>query len=233
MSRPALPGFTAEQWAVSFLLQAGFPTTPENIRAVVSWEYAESGVPPSAAMWNPLNTTQKMPGSTNFNYNGGYPVQNYTSYVQGVQANAKVIHNGYYPNVVAALNAGNDAQAVVDAVVVSPWGTHHITLVGSAPLPTPPKPRPAPEVLLTTVPGPKGGWVRPVPFYGAVVCEGGERLKGDKPNGAHHVWTSSDPQVHASGSHLVDIFGRKDGAGIEVLFDLGGGDVRGYQVPWG
>lgn len=224
---------TAEEWARDFLAQAGFVITPDNLRAVVSWEYAESGVPPNAAKFNPLNTTQKMPGSWDFNYNGGYPVQNYPDYRTGIVANAKVIHNGYYPNVVAALTAGNDAQAVVDAVVASPWGTHHIRLIGSAPVPpAPPPPRPAPEVLLTTVAHPNGGWIRPVPFYGALVCEGGARLKGDKPNGANHVWTSDDPQVKASGSKLVDAFARLDGGGVEALYDLGGGDVRGYQVPF-
>jgi hypothetical protein len=121
--------YTPAQWAKDFLDAAVLPVTAENVRAVVSWIRAESGDPPNAARFNPLNTTERMPGSWNYNYNGGYPVQNYGDYQTGIRANAIVLRNGRYPQVVAALQRGNDAEAVINAVVVSPWGTRHIVLV--------------------------------------------------------------------------------------------------------
>lgn len=151
----SLPGHTPEEWAADFLRAAGFPVTPSNLQVVVSWEYAESGG--GGARFNPLNTTQTgYPGETPFNDNNGHPVMNYTRYEDGIASNAKVIHNGYYPAVVAALRAGNDAQAVVNAIVVSPWGTRHIQLRGG-PIDVPnAKPAPAPihkERSMVIVPG--------------------------------------------------------------------------------
>lgn len=127
----SLGGGTAEQWALDFLTAAGFPGTPENVRAVVSWEYAESGA--GGGMWNPLNTTQGgYPDETNANSVG---VKNYARRADGIAANAKVIHNGYYPAVVAAFQHGDNAHAVVDAIIRSPWGTRHINLIGVDPTP--------------------------------------------------------------------------------------------------
>jgi len=163
----ALGTHTPQQWAHDFLTEGRFPVTVENLRAVVSWEFAESGNPPNAAKYNPLNTTQRMPGSWDFNWNGGYPVQNYPDYQTGITANAHVIRNGYYPHVVAALEAGHDAQAVVNAIVLSPWGTRHITLIGAAPVPTPtPKPVPvhrnAEEHIVFYLPGQSATTWRPI-----------------------------------------------------------------------
>lgn len=136
-----LAGHTPEQWAVDFLTAAGFPVTAANVQAVVSWEIAESEG--GGGKYNPLNTTQTgYPGESPANWNGGNPVQNYAQYADGIAANAKVIHNGYYPNVVAAFRAGTDAQAVVNAIVSSPWGTRHINLVNVGPVAPGPAPTP-------------------------------------------------------------------------------------------
>lgn len=138
------------------------------------------------------------------------------------------------------VGARNHAMGVGYFTIDSlPWSycCRPVGMAGFDSVPAPhPVPKPVRGSLMTTVPAPGGGWVRPVPAFAAVVAEDGARLKGDKANGANRVWTSKDPQVLASnGGHplLVDIFKRDDGGGIEALFDLGGGDVRGYQVEWG
>ena len=149
-------------WAHDWLVEAQFPTTPENVRAVVSWEYAESGG--GGGMWNPLNTTQGgFAGETDLNSVG---VKNYVQRSDGLEANAHVIHNGLYPIVVAQLGFGVSAQAIVDAIVASPWGTKHIQLI--PPIVPPPAPTPTGDSMLYLTPG------KPDPnkFSGAVVVTG-------------------------------------------------------------
>jgi hypothetical protein len=114
---PAGPATTdREQWAHDFLTQLGMPVTNENVRAMVAWQQAEG----TRAQNNPLATTQNMPGATSFNSVG---VKNYESYQDGLTANIEAITNGRYPNILAALQAGNDANAVAQAIANSPWGT--------------------------------------------------------------------------------------------------------------
>lgn len=152
----SLGGGTPDQWALDFLARASFPASPANVQVVVSWEYAESGS--GGGMWNPLNTTQGgYVGETDFNVVG---VKNYEVRSDGIDANARVIHNGYYPAVVGAFTAGNDARATADAIIASPWGTGYIALRG-----VPQEPLPSPHVPTFTDPpimlaNPLGGaWV--------------------------------------------------------------------------
>ena len=115
---PAPAGrYTPQTWAPAFLRLAGLPRTPCDRAAVVAWIGAEGSNP---AWHNLLDSTLPEPGSRPVNLVG---VQAYTSWRQGLRANADTIRNGYYPGVLAALEAGGDAQAVADAVAQSPWGT--------------------------------------------------------------------------------------------------------------
>lgn len=141
----SLAGGSPLVWAADLLAAANEPRTPENLRVVVSWEYAESGA--GGGMWNPLNTTQGgYPGETNANSVG---VKNYVRREHGIAANARVLHNGFYPNILAALARGDNAQAVIDAIVTSPWGTRHIHLIGPVgPVPVPPAPKPPEDDVL-------------------------------------------------------------------------------------
>ena len=110
-------GVDPVQWAKDFLAKINMPITSENVRAVKAWEQAEG----TAARFNPLATTQGgFAGSTNFNSVG---VKNFASYQDGIDANAKVIQNGLYPNILTALRKGDSAAAVADAIKHSPWGT--------------------------------------------------------------------------------------------------------------
>jgi hypothetical protein len=174
----SLGGGSPIVWAADWLVVAGFPTTVANNLVVESWEYAESGG--GGGMWNPLNTTQQWPGAVSVNSAG---VKNYQTRVDGLAANAHVIHNGLYGPVVAAFQRGDDAAATVQAIVTSPWGTRHIDLRGSVPAPAPhPAPVPAPPkpkavLMPMVVMCPKGGyWI--CHADGAVFAYGGAPYHG-------------------------------------------------------
>jgi hypothetical protein len=114
---PNAAGVDPVQWAKDFLTRLGAPITTSNLQAITAWEKAEG----TKAAYNPLATTQSgYAGETTFNSVG---VKNYTSYQDGLDANVQVINNGLYSNILAALQQGNNAQAVAQAVANSPWGT--------------------------------------------------------------------------------------------------------------
>jgi len=115
---------TQVTWAQAFVKSLGMPLTADNVAAVVAWEMAEGGHWYNTAYYNPLNTTQSMPGATVFNSVG---VKAYTSWAQGLKASVITIRNGLYGGILDALRRGNDAQAVADAVAASPWGTGSFT----------------------------------------------------------------------------------------------------------
>ena len=117
---PAGGSYTPASWATAFLGVLGDPRTPCNLGAIKAWEAAEGGNWADAARANPLNSTMPEPGSSPVNSVG---VQSYTSWHQGLQATVATITNGRYPGILSALHAGNNAQAVADAVAQSPWGT--------------------------------------------------------------------------------------------------------------
>jgi hypothetical protein len=110
-----------------------------------AWEAAEGGgagcpgQPAYTAPWanspgppgNPLNTTQTEPGSTNWNSVGVQAFANAdgeTCWYWGITANADVLLNGLYGNILAVLDnpVSSDYDQCVDlaeAVGDSPWGT--------------------------------------------------------------------------------------------------------------
>jgi hypothetical protein len=117
---PAGGAYTPRSWARTFLAAIPEPRTPCNLAAVLAWEAAEGGHWHNAAARNPLDTTQREPGSWAVNSVG---VQAFPTWQEGLQANVTVIRNGWYGPVLAALAAGNNAQAVANAVSASRWGT--------------------------------------------------------------------------------------------------------------
>ena len=112
--------FTQLTWAKALLVAMRLPVTEDNVAAIAAWEMAEGGHWYNTAYYNPLNTTQDMPGATVFNSVG---VKAYTSWRQGLEATVKTMKNGYYDAIIAALRQGNDSAAVAAAVGASPWGT--------------------------------------------------------------------------------------------------------------
>jgi len=110
-------GVNSVQWANDFLNALGMPTTPSNVQAITAWQQAEG----TKAAFNPLATTQGgYAGETQFNSVG---VKNFASYQDGLAANVKVITNGRYGNILAALQQGTNAMDVAKAIAASPWGT--------------------------------------------------------------------------------------------------------------
>lgn len=160
----SLAGTSPVDWANDFLHRAGFPVTPANVQVVYSWEFAESGG--GGGLWNPLNTTQDgYAGESDFNSVG---VKNYVTREDGLNANAKVIHNGYYPMVVGLFMLGNNPNAIVNAITASPWGTRHIQLldVPGGPVTPPPVPekvhpqfRPVLPICATLAHPGEGAWL--------------------------------------------------------------------------
>lgn len=118
--------YTREQWFRGVLSLIG--NTNPTIQLVqwgVAWTKLETSGPPGAA-YNLLNTTEPYtPGVvSDFNSAG---VKNYDSFVHGCQANAKVLGNGYYPDIYTALRYDNFPFLVGNPVMVNPeltkWGT--------------------------------------------------------------------------------------------------------------
>ena len=112
--------FNQLTWARALLVAMRLPVTADNVAAITAWEMAEGGHWYNTAYYNPLNTTQSMPGATVFNSVG---VKAYTSWKQGLEATMITLKNGYYGGILDALRRGNDSTAVAAAVGASPWGT--------------------------------------------------------------------------------------------------------------
>jgi hypothetical protein len=109
-------------WANQFLSKLGVPVTASNLQAVTTWMAWEGGHWKNSAHNNPLNTTLKTSQSTGSMNSVG--VQRYASWDAGLDATLQTIRNGRYGNILAALQAGNDPQAVIQAINASPWGTN-------------------------------------------------------------------------------------------------------------
>lgn len=103
-------------WQQAVLRRIGAPVTPNNVRALNAWQAAEGG----DARFNPLNTTQPMPGATDYNPVG---VKNYVTPNQGTGATVKTLLNGRYDHIVTGLRKNSSPVEVARAVAASPWGT--------------------------------------------------------------------------------------------------------------
>lgn len=118
---------TRGQFAEQLLPLLDAPVTQRNLWALVSWMQAEGG----NARFNPLNTTKKMPGSTDYNWVG---VQNYTSLQQGLEATAETLNYGAdrdlygYKPIRRRLRRTAFARDILRAVEESQWGTGGLAL---------------------------------------------------------------------------------------------------------
>jgi hypothetical protein len=110
-----------------------YPVTRHNRVALVSWITAEGGpslddsFDPEQARFNPLNTTQPMPGATAFNSVG---VRNYVSLAQGIEATAKtLLFDGHgYRAIRRHLRRNHHPARTLRAVERSDWGTGGLAL---------------------------------------------------------------------------------------------------------
>lgn len=97
---------------------------PESLRLLAAWAQAEGG----NARWNPLNTTFRLPGSTDYNSAG---VQSYFRPTEGVCATALTLVNGHYNGILGDLQNGTKTaeQIVSDrAAQFETWGTNPDTI---------------------------------------------------------------------------------------------------------
>jgi hypothetical protein len=113
-------------WAQRLLAVLGAsPGYAEGVRLLSAWAQAEGGT----ARWNPLNTTLRLSGSTNYNRVG---VQNYRRPTEGVCALALTLVNGFYPGILGALQAGTKtAEDIVHSNMgeFRQWGTNPNTIL--------------------------------------------------------------------------------------------------------
>ena len=112
--------YSPTSWAQALLGYLGLPRTSQNLTAITAWELAEGGNWFNSARYNPLDTTMPEPGATDMNSVG---VKAYTSWADGFTATVATLRNGLYGPILAALQKGDGALAVAEAVAASPWGT--------------------------------------------------------------------------------------------------------------
>ena len=105
-------------WAGTFLRSMGLPTCHDNMVTVVAWQVAEF----TQAAWNPLATTLRMPGSTDFN---SFGVQNFVSLGQGLEAVRIVLERGAtiyrYGAITSALRSCAAPMTTARAINASSW----------------------------------------------------------------------------------------------------------------
>lgn len=109
-------GQTRHVWARDLLARLSLPGTLQNALSLVAQCQAEGG----SAKFNPLNCTVKAPGSSDYN---DVPVQNYTSYQQGLSVTAGMMRQENMHLLYGSLKAGTSAEAYWHALAASPWGT--------------------------------------------------------------------------------------------------------------
>lgn len=103
-----------ETWARDVLAGLGNARpSAATVAFMEAWHRAEGGT----AAFNWINTTEPMPGATDYNSVG---VKNFVSYEQGVQATVITLENGYYPRTLYGLLTN---APVVDDGEMGTWGT--------------------------------------------------------------------------------------------------------------
>ncbi len=105
-------------WAEAFLQVMGAPRCHANLVVAIAWQAQEG----TQAAWNPLATTHRMDGSTDFNSVG---VQNYRTLAQGLEATKETIENGWqsygYGGVIRSMRDCADPLDTARAIAASAW----------------------------------------------------------------------------------------------------------------
>jgi hypothetical protein len=106
------------KWAEAFLQVMGAPRCHANLVVTIAWQAQEG----TQAAWNPLATTHRMDGSTDFNAVG---VQNYRTLGQGLEATKETIENGWsdfgYGAVIRSMRDCADPLETAQAIAASSW----------------------------------------------------------------------------------------------------------------
>ena len=111
-------------WANAFLGALGLPDTKQNVDNIVGWENSEGGNWHNTATFNPLDTTQREPGSHVMGGGNTSGVQAYTSWQSGLDATVQTISAGDYgyPGILDALSKSVPWTQFTQAVAASSWG---------------------------------------------------------------------------------------------------------------
>jgi hypothetical protein len=112
---------TRASWARAFLQDIPEPLTRCDRNAVIAWETAEGGGFGNQAENNPLNLNPG-PGAgwPGYNATGAWAFP--TARI-GLRYTVQTVRS--YGGILAALRAGNNAQAVANAIEDSPWAASH------------------------------------------------------------------------------------------------------------
>lgn len=110
-------------WARALLRADGLPRTSCNVNAVTQWELAEGGGFGNQAANNPLNVNPG-PGAgwPGYNATGAWA---FPDAATGLRYTVATLNNGNYGGIISALQAGGNAQAVMNAIQDSPWAASH------------------------------------------------------------------------------------------------------------
>lgn len=113
-----LSNATDKEFYQELLKKVDAPVTDENLKFMYAWRQSEG----KAGKFNPFNTTQKMPGATNFNSVG---VKNYTSKQDGLEATVKTLKNGRYNCILDGLKNDIGAKKISTKCLsdLKTWGT--------------------------------------------------------------------------------------------------------------
>ena len=107
------------------LERLGMPATTWRLDFFREWTAFESGRGEWAADFNPLNTTQHMPGDRDLggdaSQNGGNPVREYPDVATGIAATVKTLTNGYYSTILMSLAQEGIASGCTAQLRV--WGS--------------------------------------------------------------------------------------------------------------
>lgn len=117
--------YLRSDWCGALLESIGNKEPSQDVlQWLMSWTKFETGTPPGAS-YNLLNTTEpNTPGVvSNFNSVG---VKNYDTFAHGIQANSKVLQNGYYNRLLDSLK-NND----IDALKTSPYINGELSIWGT------------------------------------------------------------------------------------------------------
>lgn len=107
------------RWEVQLLAALDVRPTRAKLDFLAAWAACEGG----SAKWNPLNTTQAVPGATNYNDVG---VKHYPDRLSGLAATLLTLRLPYYRDVLRML--GND-QA--DAITIARGSARGLVVWGT------------------------------------------------------------------------------------------------------
>lgn len=113
--------YSKEAYIEAVLAALNLAATPNRINFLKAWAAKEN----TAAQFNPFATTwdkepdrlDKYLGGYFFNWNGGNPVKNYSTFARGVSAFVSTIKLSHYKNILAGLISGKPFESWYNSAV--------------------------------------------------------------------------------------------------------------------